>query len=401
VATKAQVDQQQELLKDQTAQLEELEDRIPELETEAGKLRGDIARLMNQLTGIEDDFSRVSSEYSALQADSEALRANNAEISKQNDLIQSRNIELEGDNLELERTIEKLGGEIETLTARASELQKNLDAATTEFEEELKRRNADLTKVNSDLLEAQKAFDGISDELERVELDLDMARQQLFKSNSLHRTSPLMMRIGDELTRLSVGPNLTTQQAGQQVYEALFAASRYARTRGAAPVSGTEEDYAAFIDIPYADGTLSGQNQVRAVIQGLSGSRDHQLLVFRALFTSFAGEPVPVKAEIVSNRVVYREGEIISEIKLDGSLGSDAIAQALEDFLQIEVRKQVLTDGLIPAIGKDLSVGELSREDVISLIEEIVAADGIVRVQFMAKEQTRAGDQVALGFRVR
>jgi hypothetical protein len=107
---------------------------------------------------------------------------------------------------------------------------------------------------------------------------------------------------------------------------------------------------------------------------------------------------LPITVDVLPNTVVYREGQIIVETRIDGAQDERRILDAIGDFIRDRVAPQAIKDEMIPKIGSDAGLGEVSDDEILRLVKEISALGRFVRVQAVAAQQTRRADRLQLKF---
>ena len=126
-----------------------------------------------------------------------------------------------------------------------------------------------------------------------------------------------------------------------------------------------------------------------------------QIVIVQSVFNSFAGEWVRIGVEVFSNPVVYEEGDLVIETRIDGRDGVQGVSEKLVLFIGKELRDRARNDGMVPAVGMPQPLGEISQEVLQGIVTDIVETGRVIRVRFHANKQTRAGDRLTLDIRLR
>lgn len=394
--------QEEGRIKTARADNERLKKEATELNRRVGGLQKETAAFRQRLAAASRSLAAVNRDLNGAKRESAQLKLNNQEFVRQNKEIQSQNLRLTNNNAELESRIKALDGELKRLTADKTQLEATktqLEKFRDELLEEAGRRSVDLRNLNTQLGDVQRELELSNQQLEQIRRSLDGAQQMLANVQVAARTRPLILSRQDELVRFNVPARLNLAEGRSLLIASMERASEEARRRGASSRGG--RDYVAFIDVETQRGTLRAEEIFQQSATALTNGSVPRLLILRALFNTFQGEFVPLDVEVVANPVVYQRAEVVLEARIDGKLTEDQIAGAIEEFVRGPLRQEVLKDGLIPAIGSPQPLGELSRDSVLRLVQQIRSRGAFVRVQFLAAAETRAGDVLKLDFRLR
>jgi hypothetical protein len=180
----------------------------------------------------------------------------------------------------------------------------------------------------------------------------------------------------------------------------LRAARTEAERRGAQPKGSIQA--AEIMDRFDENGRpISSELQAERISERLSGLSDEVVLIASAELNAFAGEPVPVVVQSFRNPVVFRQGDLVAEARIDGDRPEQAILDQITAFATQDVRKKAQESGMIPILGVESGYGVLSMETVLELIRTARAFDRRARIQALASKDIRAGDPLELNYRIR
>jgi len=125
------------------------------------------------------------------------------------------------------------------------------------------------------------------------------------------------------------------------------------------------------------------------------------VLIAKAARNSFDGEPAYLNLQIRPNKLIYRQGQVIAEMHLEGRLEVDAIFKKITDFVRTTLSSKALKDGMIPAYGQESPLGEIPSDKLSELVRQLKEYGKDVRIQFVATVDTRAADQMKMELRPR
>jgi hypothetical protein len=116
---------------------------------------------------------------------------------------------------------------------------------------------------------------------------------------------------------------------------------------------------------------------------------------------TFSNQFVPLHVTVQSNPIVFQEGEVLGEARIDSDLSVGGLFEAIGDLLRDQVRRKAEDRKMIPISGKDDAYGSVTPDLIFSLITSIQATGRTVRLQVLTKEATRAAGPLELDFRLR
>jgi uncharacterized protein (DUF3084 family) len=370
-----------------SAEVSRLSQEARRLERQAQRLRSSVAQARRSLVAVQAQLGRSRDENIALAATNRLLRAENATLLRDHraygrDSIVLR-MELEG----LKRQVAGAQEEVRQAQADLAQVNARYDEAREAFQQDLERARADLET-------ARLRTDQARGEVERLRLISDNLLQGLDNA----RTRPMIFALGEEVSRTPLPANLGEEAAANAVAAALRAARAEALNRGAGPMPG---DAAALRPLEVAGQRVSVEEQERAAVRALTGKGEQSVVLTYALWNVFAGESAPVRLVVQDNPLVYEQGQLVAETRIDGNLGQNAIVESISRFLQETVAQQAIAARMIPAEGRPERFGTVESEALIRLMGDIQGSGRLVRVQALASEPTRAADPLRLEFRVR
>ncbi len=356
------------------------------------RTQGQLASANKSLADTRSSIGALETQLKTLQTQRDQLTSNNTQFQSENEAIQRRNLELTNDLARRQEEVDALNLSIEGLQSAI----KDLEGARSLQETALKGAQADLTVAQREADVARRELESVRSDLDTANLRLEAAQIRLLQSEA-PRVLPLILNLGDELARVSVPARLNAAEARQILLAGLDRAEDFALSRGAQPPRG-QAAAVSFVDIPAQGRTIPAAEQISRTVQGLSGGQDDLVFIISALVNIFRGEGVPIVVRIQPNPIVYRDGEVIAETRIDGRLNDSEIADAVSAFVSRELKAAAIERGMIPSAGRDVSLGALSQPVLLRLVEELRTQARQARVQFVSKNAARAADRLELEF---
>jgi uncharacterized protein (DUF3084 family) len=408
-----------------------------EREIETGRVA--LVRLENAAEDQEEQLAQVESmRKKAVSGRDEAVRERNEERTR---LSQARSeiASAEKRESQINRRVDVLKKSESSLRANVQELQAelktseaSLEAAKTESArlynetEGLKRNSIELTQQIQDLEaerdrqagraeEARKAAAAAEADVQRhFDRILDLRRTISALEGSLIgaaegieavRTSSIVYRKDEELSRLAIPAGLNETQAREKIAEVTRIADIAARERGVRPDA---EGRAAALDVRIRrlpDGTIltiTVEDQIRAFVNEIVGQQQDLLLITSSFYNYFSKDDmfVPLDLNIYPNRTVYNGGEKVAETLIDGGKSEEEILDAVILFLRTDVRAAAQEAGMIPIQGQEVSVGEITYTQMTDLVRRIRQNGGPSRVIAEASRNTKSAEPLFLRFKV-
>ncbi|MCH8980290.1 MAG: DUF3084 domain-containing protein [Armatimonadetes bacterium] len=392
-AIRIELEQERTFLLDEQKKVAEAGQLAVSLREQAGDLRQQIEIVSDQLKASTKHLVVLNAEYAELQAETDTLKGNIKTYSDEQKVLFEQNNDLLEQNEQFLTDIAKMEAQIERLRQDIADTAEALETATQNFESER-------TRIEADRLQALRG-------VRAAEADLATARrlltnlQEAYKDSLVARARPLIFNIGDELSRLPVRSLLNQAEARSRLFAAMETASREAKARGASESASTRQAVGLAGGIALDNSRITPEMQFQQAMGELMAKDAGQIVIVQSVFNSFAGEWVRVSVKVLPNPVVYEEGDLIIEARIDGRDGVQGASEKIVRFMGNELRNRALADGMIPAVGMPQPLGELSQEVLQRIVTDIVDAGRVIRVRFHAQRQTRAGDRLTLDIRLR
>ncbi len=353
---------------------------------------GKVGALESRVTGLSKEVKSKQATLESVQKDLNGARQTLTEAQQKFKVAYADREAAYADVDRLNREITKLNANIDTGKGDLEKLKGELALK----QEELK--SAEVAK--------RQAVDALQVQLDRLNLDLEGAQQTLNQARAQVRElaqkwlfERLTFRIGEEVARLPVGRQLSQSEAVRAIDNVLLKARTLAEEQGAA---ANNEGLAADIFEADSNGVQVPTQLIRnRILRDLVGKAEERVLVARVPINTFANQFVPLEVVALPNPIVFKEGELLGETRVDSNLPVGRLFEAIGDLLRDQVRKKAEDRKMIPIGGKDDAYGSISPDVIFSLITSIQATGRTVRLQALAKDDTRAAGPLALDFRLR
>lgn len=291
------------------------------------------------------------------------------------------------------------------LNARNLEIQKNNDELTknlNELRQQLPTLMAQIETLKGDKESANKDLGDLYRRIEESTEVLEQVRKQNSTYAAFSRTSVLMFGKGEELARIIVPSGLTTDEARNLLRSLVRSARSAAATAGALP----DPAY----PFPGEAGLLRTvnrleipQNEVEDFwVKQITPSNATRVLVARSTWNRFVGEPVTLDLTFYPNPVVFQQGDIIAEGRVDGRNSDISVFGEIRDFVRVYVNAKAKRVKMVPFQGKDgETFGELDPGQLLSTISIVRSTNRLLRLQAVARKDIRAGDKLEFDLVVR
>jgi len=382
------LDAAEEQVADMQRDARQLTVQASQLRRQSESLRRDVQSFRTRLQTAAASLKQQQDRINQLTNDADALAANVGSLTTTNQRLQVENLRLTNTRRELE-------GSLVTLREDVSRLEEEAERARQEkaiAEEERDRVEADLEAARISLTAARN-------QLNLLRAQHDALQSELNTTIAIARFNDLIFAGGEEMDRASVAAPASVPAARQIILAAIGRAADLAKARGAAPRPG-ELEPAGLISLtdPQTGAIVPPETQVAAAANAMVTMNSDVLLIVRAAYNAFARERTAVRLELYPNTQVYDAGEVLGEIRVEANTPREQVLQRVQDYLQNTIRPKAIDDGLV--IGPQ-GVGEISIGSMIDALNLVGGASRSARLQFVAANDTRRGDDLLLNLRVR
>ncbi|HEY3299055.1 MAG TPA: DUF3084 domain-containing protein [Armatimonadota bacterium] len=207
-------------------------------------------------------------------------------------------------------------------------------------------------------------------------------------------------RLGDEVSRTVIDCSKSKKEIRQEILGLIDAADKKARTLGCA---GAENGRAVEILPIEVNGKFIPESEViDAIADNISAGKGSVVTRVISLSNTVVGEQALVNFSLHPDRLVYKAGEEVSSIVIDGGLSRGHIFGALVQFFKSNVRAAAISKGVIPSTDDDgqPSVGQIPGETLFYLVDRIKSSGTEVRVHASAAKDTWSADTLVLDLNV-
>jgi hypothetical protein len=257
----------------------------------------------------------------------------------------------------------------------------------------------DISLYKNSIEAYQESIRGYENRVHELQQQADSISSQLQTNLVASRTRPMIFEATEEVARIQLPPSLSPVAARNSYLDLLQRARTKALEKGA--LKSPKDPPAGLFHLQRNNRLVTIAEQEDAIIRQITSRQEEIVFIARSAFNAFAGEYVLLDFAMYRNKLVYPEGKQLIEKRIDGRKSRVEVLDQIEDFVRTSVRAQALKDGMIPPSGRNSQLGDLPREQLFDLIEEVRSYNQMVRLQAVAKQETMAGDQLELYFRVK
>ena len=334
--------------------------------TEAQRTQAEhaLADIRKQYVGLQNLYHGLTSSYAELSSKSKDIEAYNTKVTKDNIALITSNAELQAKRDDLETKYKEVADSLVRLNSE-------IDAQTTQ-----------LTENATELRLFQE---------ERLKLDNSVAWS---------REHPLTFSAHEELARISLPAHIGASEVRDAITNLLRSARTLAESRGAKG-RGVDMPAAAIFqrEDPRTQQEVPPEAIIGNMVRRVAGRPSEQVLVATSTYNAFEGEPVSIDLTAYPNPLIYKGGQVVAETRIDGTSSEQIILARITEFLRQKVRDRVKTDHLLPS--SDDSFGNVDGGQIIKIVKNVQSAERTVRLQAVARSNTRAGDPLLLELRIR
>lgn len=404
-----QVQKGEDSLKVQKGELTKLEGKAHSLDTKVKAQQEQLESATKQIANAQTNIARLSGSVQAKEAQ---LRKNTASLKatatrletvrKERERILTSLSSLKGNFGTVNRQREEAYAQLDKLNMEIASLEegsKSLAQEKLNLDEQIYKSRQDIETYQETIRVQQAEIGQNNSQLEELKGLLADTRKLFGATIEISRTRPMIFEAAEEVTRIQLPPSMSPATARNAYLDLLQRARATTLSRKAlnSPLSPS----AGLTSRQVGNRLVSIAEQEEAIVRGITAQRSELVFIARSFFNSFEGEYVLLDFVAYRNKLVYREGRLITEKRIDGRKSEAEVLKQIQDFLSTNVRNQALKDGMIPPSGPSGKLGTITEEELFELIREVRSNNQLVRIQALAKGDTNAGDQLDLLFRVR
>lgn len=362
-----------------------LDGRIRSLDAKIAQTQKDLLAAQKAIEGKEHEFGLLTRQTDILQKQFNLLNADLKSSYDENERLYDENEKLTGSITKLNETRIDLEGKIRAAETKLSEVEANYAKQLGTLERELERVRIDRDDIKSQIQNAQTVL------------------QQILKTTTDisggSRTQPVMYQMGEEIARIQVPAGLSPEDAANELSRLLRAARAEAEDHGAKPRDSVAS--ANIVERVIEGRLVSPEDQMKSIVNRLTGLSDDLVLVATSSLNAFVGEPVSIEIQSFRNPIVFEEGTMVAEGRVEGDRPEEIIVAQISEFVTKQIRDLARSKGMVPTLGQEERYGMLPQNTLIELMRSARANDRRVRIQAFAPKDIRAGDPLTLEFRIR
>lgn len=347
------------------------ESRVKGLNTKVGSLNSQVRERTVTLTQVRSKLGEVEKQIKVA-----ADRYNT--VKKLRDDSLQRSAELDRELVKAEAELEKTNGDLNLARESVAQVRKDFAETSERLNKALVAAGQELEAAGSKLVEAENMIRIYSEQY-----------RTLFGTS---RDASMIFTKGEELARIVVDPTSDRDDAAGDVRRIIATARKVAENKGAE--RNERGETAGFW--PYDSIEAKMQESIRLVL----ADNQPKLLVATSMFNAFVGEFVPINVLVFPNPIVFKSGEVVADTRIDGNGSEQQVIDQLNEFLKTKVRQKAIDKRMI-SIGANPSFGQISPNELLPLINTLRNYGRQVRVQAIAKSDTRAAGPLLLEFRLR
>ncbi len=405
LTNKKRQDELNKTLEEKKKEAEAQSSRADQLKKTIDTQQGQLGRLSQAVNRAEASIKKFQTESASFRKESAAARktldSTKLLLAKEQTSLKEIRSSLVAADAAKTQALSDYNG----LNARNLEIQKNNDELTKNLNElrtQLPSLIAEIETMKGDRDSANRDLTDLIRQIEERTSILEQVRKENSTYAAFSRTSVLMFSKGEEVARIIVPSSLTIDEARNLLRSLVRSSRTAAAAKGALP----DPAY----PFPGEAGLLRAVNRLEIPqsevedfwIKQITPSSATRVLVARSTVNRFVGEPVTLDLAFYPNPIVFQEGDIIAEGRVDGRNSDISVFGEIRDFVRTYVNAKAKRVKMIPFQGRDgETFGELDPGQLLSTIRTIRSTDRLLRLQAVARKDTRAGDKLEFDLVVR
>lgn len=374
----------------ESQKLADAQKKVSELEKTASALGKQTHLLRAQVRDYQKSVIEIRQRYASLSKNHTLLQADSRELKTIKDKLATELKEKELQSQKLEQRIASLVTRVQDINKQKEEIAAQFDIVNDQFHEELNRRRAELEETKLAKDKAQSEIGTLQQLKMLLESSLDQSARRT-------RLMPLIFYQGEELARVPVEAGLDAKHASLCLKNLLVKADFVALQKGARAKLGTNL-YAGFELLPMNDRLLTVEEQETAVQEGIRDLIRKNVLIAYAFWNTYKDEYVILDIRKYPNPLVYKAGQTVAEIFVDGSNSENIIIEQISTLLKNKIESQAQKDGMIPIGNHQDKFVNLSYGDMLKLVKRIRYDSKSVRICAAVRKDTYAADPLELEF---
>lgn len=351
-------------------------------------------QIESQLQGVHRSYDDATRQLKAQQQLAEDAKRD-ARIANRERLVLRSEISIISHNLStLRATLRKNKLALTQAEKRLASAKGDVKAARREVES---RRRIILAQTRQiDELKTQKA---------KLTEDVGYALQRWPMYVALRQRN-IIFRSGDEVERKIIPCAEPRSNIRKMVQALLDDADKHAKKEGAKQGDNGRAIQILPIKVvgttPSSERFLAEETSIDAVVDNIASGSGSVVLRIISVGNSVEGEQALVNFVPNYNRMVYRSGDEVASIVIDGRQARGTIFGQMVNFFRDAVRPAAIGKGVIPTSGEDgqLSVGQIPGDQLFELVDTIKASGRPVRVRAVSATDVWSGNSLVLNLMV-
>lgn len=273
---------------------------------------------------------------------------------------------------------------------RVVEAQKNLDRTQKNLDlksREVERMKTDAEKLAKNVAELEKQGDKLEAENQklqktkkRLEKDVSDGARLLNDTTKTCLYGEVLYTKNQALARMVVPGETGMQSLMDQLDKVADNLFKTAVSRGAA----REEQLAALFDI-----------QKKELVRALGETKGADLVEIRSATNVIKGEPLILKLLVVENRLVFKKGATVGEVRVRSGASRERIAADIEKAM-LSVSAAARAEGIIP--NSEDKVALVPYKKYSRLLETLENSKNDSVVKIVAEKDTYIADMLEVDF---
>jgi len=381
------------------------------------------------LVSVNSQFRRMLFTGEQILARNKALSMANADLGQRSKMLRQQVARQRGELADAKKeaalakaqrdraegVVARLQREIVVRQKQLADLRRRTNAA----EDELNMRRGEVKLAQLDLRRAQESLARASMEVANAEKKLDAVRARLEQTQAALieeswtggaavdyairlRTTELAFRQGDELTRGIINPAQSKFEIRIAVFNLLELASKRAIEGGAKAGDNGRAVNVIFRQTAGKEGALFAGNEgkwIDMAVDKIASSDSYVMVQVVCGMSSLPDAQVPVELRLYLNGLVYKSGDEIAAVKIDGRESEGYILLALNSFLQTDVSKAAVRAGVVPVSGQDPrnALGpnrQAQADELLRIVAKIKSMNAPASVTVYATADIRTADSL-------
>ncbi|MBP5093251.1 MAG: DUF3084 domain-containing protein [Abditibacteriota bacterium] len=329
-----------------------------ELSAKSDKILADLRGTEKKFRDTKQQYDDAKQKFESAKKGEEAARISLRNAQQSVSSLRERIARRQADLTALMKDSKAKKSEIAAKEKELAEIKKEYTEAQSELRNaQLQLRMAAATVADTEALYEEKIneLNTVTEELKQKEDALLAARETVDKmtfENAMQRNKNVPVVRGDELARISVPKGLSTFEILGKIQNLRNKAGEEALARGISPADGSDPVSVVYRqenpEMHYST-LYEDENVIINMAAAAIKAADRPVMVrAAAAVNTFADESVPIELLLNADDVVYPNGTLVGEQKIDTSLPDGRILIALIGFIQNTLPKIAEADGIIP-----------------------------------------------------